>query len=382
MDAGNVATVVALKVADTVQNKYFVAGCILGGSIVYRLVSQKQYVRCLSDAQPKSKGTNMMEGALDIRRKYQIVKGGPTDHSGEVTFIVDENFDIDRTIFGSISSSVLRYFQSAKLGVKLYWSDKLVGRAVSAFEKVPQAPKYDKPLVEFISNQCDFAMEHADGSFMDHLKFCYEYSYAHYPEKSARVLLLHSIMGVGTNFFPMGKEKIPELQSLLTEFEFLHIAMFPTVLRLFYQGPLRYELEDLVANNPKKLDRLKTIVMYRVIDNERMEVDAEEFWTQLNFQLIHLLDFLPAANWEHHLGDNFLDNFKAMYSILDSTNRLRAKVNFDASETTPSGGGEPATLAGILRGFLPSSLQLALGQRQISKFSKQIGHSLEYELVF
>ena len=59
----------------------------------------------------------------------------------------------------------------------MYWSDKITNVVRNAYENIPKAPKYDKPLVDFMSNDCNFAMEHADGSFMDHLKFCYEYSF-------------------------------------------------------------------------------------------------------------------------------------------------------------------------------------------------------------
>jgi hypothetical protein len=53
-----------------------------------------------------------------------------------------------------------------------------------------------------------------------------------------------------------------------------------------------------------------------VIDNAEMVMDAAGFWAQLNYQLIHLLDFLPAASWALHTGDNFLDNFSSIYGLL------------------------------------------------------------------
>ena len=191
-------------------------------------------------------------------------------------------------------------------------------------------------------------------------------------------------MGVGTNFFPMDKSKIGKLQSLINDFEFNQIAMFPTVLRLFYYGPLRYDLEALVDGDDgiKKLKKLKTVVMYRVIDNEKMEIKAEDFWIQLNYQLIHLLDFLPAASWKLHVGDNFLDNFIAMHNILSKSNNLKANVDYNAQEGESTTGGQPVTLASIIRGYIPTNVQIALAQRQIYKFSNAIGHSLDYELVF
>ena len=60
-------------------------------------------------------------------------------------------------------------------------------------------------------------------TFMDHLQFVTEYSEKHFQGRSPRVLLLHSIMGVLTNIFPMDIAKIPTLQGLCTEFEMIHI---------------------------------------------------------------------------------------------------------------------------------------------------------------
>ena len=46
--------------------------------------------------------------------------------------------------------------------------------------------------------------------------------------------------------------------------------MFPSVLRLFYHGPLRCELENLVDSEKKaKLKKLRFVEMHRVIDNKK-----------------------------------------------------------------------------------------------------------------
>lgn len=317
-------------------------------------------------------------GELDVRRMAQIVWAKPTDHAGEVVILPQASFDLDKTIFGSMTSPLLRVVQKSKVGVTLFWSDAAVARIRAAFSRVPAAPRYDRALIDFIENDCDFAVEHADGSFMDHLRFCYEYSHAHYPQRSPRVLLLHSIMGVGTNFFPMPREKIPQLRALLSEFEFEQIALFPTMLRVFYHGPMRWELEAMTRAELNSIDR---VVMYRVIDNERMEFSADAFWAQLNFQLIHLLDFLPASSWKLHAGDNFLDAFQSLYGILQKAGKLECRVNFDATEGKNSHDGQPMTLAGFVRGAIPSVVQLALARRQIAQFSAAIDHSLEYELL-
>ena len=126
---------------------------------------------------------------------------------------------------------------------------------------------HDKSLLHFMETECDFSTEHADGalahsdclfslfgpdaaaacqahstseacrahctasirftvctrfvlvcvgSFLDHLQFCFEYGSIHYKQHSPRVLYLHSIMGVGTNLFPMPMSKVfKPFQSIL-----------------------------------------------------------------------------------------------------------------------------------------------------------------------
>ena len=93
----------------------------------------------------------------------------------------------------------------------------------------------------------------------------------------------------------MGLEKLPTLKSLLTEEEMCHVEAFPTVLRLLIHGPLLKELQRLT---PEKLKTLKSIKMHRLLDNALIEMEAEDFWVHLNLQMIHAIDFLPAASWQ------------------------------------------------------------------------------------
>jgi hypothetical protein len=57
------------------------------------------------------------QGALDLRRMAQITHAKPNDHAGQVVIAPNSSFDLDATIFGAITSPLLRYFQTAKLGV-------------------------------------------------------------------------------------------------------------------------------------------------------------------------------------------------------------------------------------------------------------------------
>ena len=52
----------------------------------------------------------------------------------------------------------------------------------------------------------------------------------HFKDHSPRVLLLHSILGVATNYFPMKQELLPKLQGMLTDFENTHVEAFPSIL--------------------------------------------------------------------------------------------------------------------------------------------------------
>ena len=126
------------------------------------------------------------------------------------------------------TQSAVRARIAQKFGFKCFWSDEAVGRIAAAYAAVPRAPLHDAPLLEFMATRCDFACEHADGSFMDHLQFCFEYSAAHYRGRSPRVLLLHSIYGTTTNVFPMRVEREAELRRLLTPFEFAQARLYHT----------------------------------------------------------------------------------------------------------------------------------------------------------
>jgi hypothetical protein len=103
----------------------------------------------------------------------------------------------------------------------------------------------------------------------------------HYPDQSPVPMLLHSIMGVGTNFFPMGKELIPKLKTLMTPAEFVQVEAFPSVLRLTLGTGLLDELEANLAG----LGKLKEVRFSRVIDNAPLTMGAEEFWVMMNYQV-------------------------------------------------------------------------------------------------
>lgn len=278
-----------------------------------------------------------------------------------------------------------RHAIAARLRLEPFWNDEFAVDIV--LSPLPVAPRHDSALTEFMTTECNFAMEHADGSFMDHLQFCYEYSHEHFKGESPRVLLLHSILGVGSNYFPCDKSKIPKLQSLLTEAEFSHVAAFPSVLRLLLQRDFMDELEQM---SNEKLETIKGLKMHQVIDNEPTSLTSKnDFWTHLNYQIIHLLDFLPVLDWQWAVAqDNFMANFVRLLAFLKRANKLKATIDLDFTTVntikTPDGKSILAnvSLGGLIKNYVPAKIQQKLASQQVSKFSKEIGHSLEYTILY
>mmetsp|Transcript_86926 Transcript_86926/g.153702 ORF Transcript_86926/g.153702 Transcript_86926/m.153702 type:complete len:335 (-) Transcript_86926:40-1044(-) len=322
-------------------------------------------------------------GPMDLRRKFQIANAKPKDHAGDIIVVRSPSFELDNTIFKHLDSTIARLAQKDRLGIEVFWSDAAATSIHEAFQRVPRPPPLDKELVDFMENECNFSMEHADGSFMDHLIFCYEYSAAHFPGHTPNVLLLHSIMGVGTNVFPMEKSKIPKLQSLITEEEFTHVQAFPSVLRLILSGRVLPELQDRAEAGEKLAETFESLSCHRVIDNEKISLEKEDFWIHLNYQLIHLLDFLPVSGWSERMDDTFLEPFLMLHQLLVTSGKLMAKVDLELKEGTQLPDGIPNSLIGFLmKRVVPSSIKRRIAQKSLERFSAEIGHSLSYELAW
>ncbi|GMI10011.1 hypothetical protein TrLO_g15340 [Triparma laevis f. longispina] len=317
-------------------------------------------------------------GELDVRRKCQIAIGGPTDHSGEVIVSAVPGFDLNSTIFGSVTGVLPRTVQKSKVAIELFWSDSAVRRVEKLFSPVPSPPSYKSQILDFMNDECDFAIEHADGSFMDHLKFCHDYSVHNYSTVSPLPMLLHSIMGVGTNFFPMKVDQIGRLKEMVSPQEFTHIEAFPSFLRLV----LGTDFLEVIKSRKNELHKLKGLNCNRVIDNTPLSLNGEDFWTQMNYQLLHMLDFLPAASWLSQLDDGFMWAFIQLHEILSDSGRLACKVDFDLSSGESTPDGMPLTVGSILRGVIPDFIIKKLAQKAIGKFSKAIKHDLAYELIW
>ena len=113
----------------------------------------------------------------------------------------------------------------------LYWQCNVASNISYTFSTYEHKLEIDPALQDFIDNDCNFEITHADGSFNTHNLFCSTYCRVHMPQHSWRVLYIHSIMGTGTNYFPMNTSQIPKLKALLTPYEMMHVEAFPSLLR-------------------------------------------------------------------------------------------------------------------------------------------------------
>jgi len=317
---------------------------------------------------------------MNLQRKLAIARGGAFDHAGRVRVVRKTDLDMSKTIFGGLKG-IARRFMDEKLAKEPVWSPDTANEietAYAEFESTQPAPMIDQRLIDFMTDECDFSMEHADGSFLEHLVFCHHYAARYYPDHSPNVALLHSILGTATNTFAMPANKLPKLKALLTEFEAMHVEAFPSILRLLYNNSL---LEELEQNIPR-LDELKALHCFRVIDNEPITIDADNLWVNLNFHLMHFVDFMPAANWSTHRADPLLQMFRRLSELLDRAGQRQAQVEVVFPDGKAAPVDEARTLFGRIAGLLPEKLTLSLAQKSIQDYSARAGHSLDYELTW
>ena len=223
---------------------------------------------------------------------HELLPSVLQDLAKESVVVQDKDFDVENSIFGVLPEPMKKMIGQNQM--KAYWSDAAIARASAEHAKVAPVAEERKPLLQFMATECDFKLEHADGSFMDHLTFCRDYCAAHYTTHngepvSTTPLFIHSILGVGTNIFPMEAEKIPMLASVLTPDEMDHVQAFPSILRIV--GPISAELR---AKGPEHKAALQGIRFHRLIDNEVITLSGPQLWVQLNFHLCAPLPALPA----------------------------------------------------------------------------------------
>jgi hypothetical protein len=322
-----------------------------------------------------------LDAALNLQRKAAIAAGGAVDHAGRVQVVSMKSFDMGKTIFGGLEGFIPRTVMQDKLAKEPIWHADAANEVESAYGVVTTEypePEVNPDLIDFMHDECDFSMEHADGTFLEHLLFCHDYAAHHYPDHSPNVALLHSILGTATNTFAMPVKKFDALSERLSEFESLQIEAFPSVLRLFYDQGL---LTELTANL-HRIDALQELHCYRVMDNKLIVLSAEDLWHQLNYHLMHFVDFMPSANWWMRRNDPLLLMFRELSTFLDKAGQRRAHVDVAFPSTPKPVIGEEPTLVGRLSGFLPASLTMKLARKTIRGYSDKIGHNLDYRLVW
>jgi hypothetical protein len=310
-----------------------------------------------------------------LQRKAALTHGGALDHAGRVLVRPIPDFDLDRTIFKTLEGRVARGVMRARVGKDVSWHHEHARAVAAAYEAAPVAlPPIDPALLNFLVTRCDFDVEHADGSFLDHLYFCFEYAARHYPQRSPLVLLLHSILGTGTNTFAMPASEIPTLRTLLSPFDWTHTEAFPSILRLLYAGGLRRELWANLGREPKHLR------FHRVIDNAPIALTGDDLWIALNYQLIHLVDFLPVANWAGHANDTSFILFRDLYALLTRAGRLEARVDYTPARGPRQHLGEDRGWRARVADAIPVALSERMAARSVSTFSARVGHDLSYAI--
>ena len=319
-----------------------------------------------------------LKATLNLQRKAALTGGGAIDHAGRVEVVAMENFDISETIFGALSG-LPKMFMEEKLAKDAIWSadaSLALDAAYDEFAHGAPAPLVDQTLIDFMVTECDFSMEHADGSFLEHLVFCHDYAARYYQEYSPNIALLHSILGTATNTFAMDAAKIPALKELLTDLEAEQIEVFPSTLRLFYDGFFLDELE----RNIGRLDKIDSLQLNRVIDNEPLTIDAESMWINLNFHRMHFVDFMPVANWSIHRADPLVQMFARLSSLLDRAGQRQAQVQVSFPTSTQRPVDEARTPFGRVAGILPPAVTMKLAKKSINDYSEAAGHDLSYRI--
>ena len=119
---------------------------------------------------------------------------------------------------------------------------------------------------------------------------------------------------------------------------------------------------------------------WRVIDNATISLSAAEFWVHLNYHLIHLLDFLPAALWQLQANDILLMKFVEVHDFLCDMGKKVAVVDYDAASSEPQADEMPLTLGKLIYKIAPRPLLVKMAQKEVKRWSCDVGHSLEFSL--
>jgi hypothetical protein len=129
-----------------------------------------------------------------------------------------------------------------------------------------------------------------------------------------------------------------------------------------------------------RADALASITFHRVIDNEPITLSGEDLWIALNYQLIHLVDFLPVANWSVHQNDTSFILFRDLYDLLEQSGKREAIVGYTPSSRPSQAGGRAPGRGAWLTTLIPVSVSERMAAKSVARFSERIGHSLDYRI--
>ena len=119
-----------------------------------------------------------LNATLNLQRKAALMRGGAVDHAGRVQVQRMLDFDMGRTIFAGLGG-IARKIMDEKLAKEAVWDPAVAADIEAAYaqaESAQPAPAIDERLIRFMVEECDFSMEHADGTFLEHLVFCHHYA--------------------------------------------------------------------------------------------------------------------------------------------------------------------------------------------------------------
>jgi len=139
-------------------------------------------------------------------------------------------------------------------------------------------------------------------------------------------------------------------------------------------------LEAALAASPTG-DFIGTARFYRVIDDAPLELTGPEFWTALNLQLIHLLDFIPANDWGRE-WNRFTEVLLPLYQLLQRTGHLEVHLDLDLSPpATPAIPKPPMLFSLIMNNLVPTKVKRdVIFLPLIDKLNKAIGYTNECTL--
>ena len=104
----------------------------------------------------------------NLQRQAAIARGAATDHTGSVQVTPIKNFDLGHTIFNTLEGALPRFVIKTRIAKEHRWNEPAsenIGQEYEAVRSGTPLPEVDPALLRFMVEECDFDVEHADGSF-------------------------------------------------------------------------------------------------------------------------------------------------------------------------------------------------------------------------